>query len=201
MSLYRQFLDALGKELVYRDYGFSPGKRRSCDWIAARVPQGRGVDVGGTDYLVRKLLETGRDAVFYDLFPPAKEGLREVVTDDMANFAGHFEPASLDFITCRHTLEHSLNPLFQLWQFNRCLKDEGRLVVVVPIHDKGWTWFYTHFSCLPYENWMMLFHRSGFRVVESAAGTWKDDHPRFVEYRFVLAVEARRLRLQNTPDG
>jgi len=197
MSLYKEFLGDLAKEFVFRNYGFSGGKRRSCDWIVARVPEGRGADVGGTYYLVKKLQSLGRKVTFYDFFPPTEDGLDEVVSDDMANFAAHFPRESLDFITCRHTLEHSLNPLFQLWQFNRCLKDDGKLVVVVPIHNKAWTWFYTHFSCLPYDNWLMLFHRAGFKVLESAAGTWKDDHPNFVEYRFVLGIESRNLRLQN----
>ncbi len=197
MPLYQEFLDDLAKELVFRNYGFSEGKRRSCDWIVGKTPEGRGVDVGGTYHLVKTLQSAGRDVAFYDLFPPSQDGLKEVVTDDMANFAQHFARQSLDFITCRHTLEHSLNPLFQLWQFNRCLNDDGKLIVVVPIHNRTWTWFYTHFNCLPLDNWLMLFYRSGFKVIESAAGTWKDDHPNFIEYRFVLGIESRSLRLQN----
>ena len=197
MGLYDEFRRDLSDALVYRNYGFSPGKRRSCDWMIARVPKGRGVDVGGTYYLVQELQARGSEVVFYDLFPPGKDGMRNVITDDMDRFATHFERESLDYITCRHTLEHSLNPLFQLWQFNRCLKDSGKLIVVVPIHARNWVWFYTHFSCLPLDNWYMLFHRAGFRVVESAAGTWKDDHPSFVEYRFVLEVESRDIRLLN----
>ena len=197
MSLYDEFLGDLAKEFAFHEYGFSGGKRRSCDWMVERVPEGRGVDVGGTYYLVKKLQTLGRRITFFDYFPPTQDGLEEVVSDDMANFASHFARESLDFITCRHTLEHSLNPMFQLWQFNRCLKDDGRLLVIVPIHNRNWTWFYTHFSCLPLENWQMLFHRTGFKVLEAAAGTWKDDNPNFVEYRFVLGVETRSIRLQN----
>lgn len=197
MELYEEFLADLAKEFVYRDYGFSPGKRQSCDWMIGKVPEGCGVDVGGTYYLVRKLQSLGRKVTFYDFFPPKEPEFENVVSDDMANFAKHFPRESLDFITCRHTLEHSLNPLFQLWQFNRCLKDDGKLIVVVPIHNKAWTWFYTHFSCLPLDNWMMLFYRTGFKVLETAAGTWKPDNLNFVEYRFVLGIETRSIRLQN----
>ena len=87
--------------------------------------------------------------------------------------------------------------MFQLWQFNRCLKEDGKLIVIVPIHAKNWVWFYTHFSCLPLDNWRMLFHRNGFKVLEAAAGTWRDDDPNFVEYRFVLGIESREIRLLN----
>lgn len=197
MGLYQEFLDDLAKQFVFHNYGFSGGKRLSCDWMVSKVPEGRGVDVGGTYYLVKKLQSLGRRITFFDFFPPTEDGLDEVVTDDMANFGEHFEPRSLDFITCRHTLEHSMNPMYQLWQFNRCLKDDGKLIVIVPIHNKGWTWFYTHFSCLPLDNWLMLFYRNGFKVLESAAGTWKDNHPSFVEYRFVLGIESRSIRLLN----
>ena len=197
MDLYKEFENDLAKAFVYRNYGFSAGKRKSCDWIVPRVPPGKGVDVGGTYYLVKALRALGRDVTFFDYFPPSEEGMEPVVEDDMANFAAHFERESLDFITCRHTLEHSLNPMFQLWQFNRCLKDDGKLVVIVPIHARNWVWFYTHFSCLPLDNWRMLFHRNGFKVLEAAAGTWRDDDPNFVEYRFVLGIESRAIRLLN----
>lgn len=197
MGLYEEFQADLAKQFVFHDYGFSVGKRKSCDWMIKRVPAGRGVDVGGTYYLVKQLRSLGRDVTFYDFFPPTEEGLEPAIADDMANMASHFPRGSLDFITCRHTLEHSLNPMFQLWQFNRCLKDDGKLLVIVPIHSRAWTWFYTHFSCLPLENWLMLFHRTGFKVLEHAAGTWRDDHANFVEYRFVLGIESRSIRLQN----
>ena len=196
-ELYREFTADLSKAFEFHEYGFSPGKRKSCDWIVPRVPEGRGVDVGGTYYLVEQLRAAGRDTTFYDYFPPTQPGMEPAIADDMANFGLHFAPRSLDFITCRHTLEHSLNPTFQLWQFNRALKDDGRLIVIVPIHNRNWTWFYTHFSCLPLENWQMLFHRTGFGIVESAAGTWKANDPNFVEYRFVLGIESRAIRLRN----
>lgn len=196
-DLQVEFRDALSESHSFHDYGFSPGKKRSCDWMLARLPAGKGVDVGGTYYLVASAAEKGRDVVFYDLYPPSTPVDAAVVTDDMANFGAHFDRESLDFITCRHTLEHCLNPLYQLWQFNRSLKDGGKLLVVVPTHSKRWVWFYTHFNCVPIENWRMLFYRAGFEVLDFEAGTWKPRDPDFIEYRFVLGVQSRELRLSN----
>ena len=157
-----------------------------------------GVDVGGTAYLVKKLQESGRhDVTYFDFFPPTDPAVQKSITADMAEFGDHFGSGDLDFISTRHTLEHSISPLFQLWQYNRALKIGGVLVVVVPQHSTKWVWFYSHFNCLPQENWLMLFARSGFEVVEVGAGTWKPKRPEFIEYRYVLKVKARGIHLEN----
>lgn len=192
-----EFREALTQSHAFHEYGFSGGKKRSCDWILARLPEGRGVDVGGTYYIVSEAVKKGREIAFYDLYPPSADVDAPIVTDDMANFGAHFERESLDFITCRHTLEHCLNPLFQLWQFNRSLRDDGRLLVIVPMHAKRWVWFYTHFNCVPLDNWRMLFYRAGFEELQFDVGTWKAHDPDFIEYRFVLGIESRDLRLTN----
>ena len=195
-DLYAAFSAELQAE--FKDYGYvwNKAKERSCDWILQRLPAGTGVDVGGTAYLVKKAHERADVRMtYFDYFPPKDKAIVEHVAADMAAFGDHFTPRSLDFITTRHTLEHALNPLFQLWQYNRALKDGGKLIVVVPQHSRKWVWFYSHFNCLPRENWLMLFHRTGFKVLESDAGTWKADDPEFVEYRFVLEVEQRGFRL------
>jgi SAM-dependent methyltransferase len=197
-DLYAEFQAELTKK--FRDYGYSwdEFKEAACEWIIPHVPPGRGVDVGGTTYLVKRVNEQpNREMVFFDFFPPRDPEIKEFVVGDMAEFGQFFEPRSLDFITSRHTLEHSLNPLFVLWQLNQALKDNGRLIVVVPNHSEGWVWFYSHFNCLPRENWLMLFYRAGFKTVESTCGTWQPHNPDFIEHRFVLKVESRELRLDN----
>lgn len=196
-DLYAEFRDELQRSFKDYGYGWSHQKARSCDWIVRRLPkEGVGVDVGGTAYLVKKVQANGeRQITYFDYFPPRDPEIERFVAADMAEFGNHFAPRSLDFITTRHTLEHSLNPLFQLWQYNRALKDGGRLVVVVPQYSKKWVWFFSHFSCLPQESWLMLFHRAGFAVKEATAGTWKPWNPEFIEYRFVLDVEKRGLSL------
>lgn len=179
-------------------YGWDKHKEASCDWITKQIPEGLGVDLGGTAFLVKAInAMPNRKAIFYDYFPPKDKGISHFVADDMDQFANHFDPGSLDFVTSRHTLEHALNPLFILWQINRSLKDKGKLIVVVPEHCKDWVWFYSHFSCLPRENWHMLFHRAGFKTVRSDAGTWQPHNPDFIEHRFVLEKETCSIRLKN----
>src|SRR5690606_1629202 len=160
-------------------------KTRSCQWLLDRVPAGAtGVDVGGTEYLCKKLAEKGCKVTYFDIGKPVDYG--DHIQDDMFNILRHFPETSLDFITTRHTLEH------------RLLKDDGRLFVIVPMHNARWVWFATHFNCLPYENWLMLFYRAGFKVEEHDAGTWSIKRPDFVELRFSLSVESRQLRLAQT---
>lgn len=188
------FLKELQDEFPENRYRWTKGKERSCKWLLRRVPAGAtGVDVGGTEYLCHKLSEKGCKVTYFDLTAPANYG--EHVQDDMFNILRHFPERSLDFITTRHTLEHSLVPMYQLWAYNRLLKDDGRLLVIVPMPSKRWVWFATHFSCLPYENWLMLFYRTGFKIEEADAGTWSARRSDFVEFRFALSVETRQLRL------
>jgi hypothetical protein len=164
--------------------------------MVRRIAAGEtGVDVGGTEYLCKALAAKGCDVTYFDIHRPTD--FPKFIQDDMFNVANHFRERSLNFITTRHTLEHAIIPLFQLWQYNRLLKDDGRLYVILPMHNRRWVWFRSHHNCLPYENWMMLFYRAGFRVIESDAGSWKPGNPDFVEWRFVLAIEERRLRLAN----
>jgi len=194
---FKRFLDELHAAFPQNEYRWTRGKTRSCQWLLDRVPAGTtGVDVGGTEYLCKKLTEKGCKVTYFDIGTPVDYG--DHVRDDMFNILRHFPERSLDFITTRHTLEHSLIPLYQLWAYNRLLKDDGRLFVIVPIHNERWVWFATHFNCLPYENWLMLFYRAGFKVEEHDAGTWSVRRPDFVEYRFSLSVESRQLRLTRT---
>ncbi|MHA6494557.1 methyltransferase domain-containing protein [Pseudomonas borbori] len=197
MGIYAEFMSELQGQFKDFGYKWTKSKELSCDWILRRLPAGTGVDVGGTSYLVKKALEQGCDITYFDYFPPADKTITRFIAADMSEFAEHFQPRSLDFISTRHTLEHSLNPLYQLWQYNRTLKDDGVLVVIVPQHSKEWVWFYSHFSCVPMENWLMLFHRAGFSIKEVTAGSWWNEHPEYIEYRFVLEIESRGLRLDN----
>ncbi len=194
MDHFKRFLAELQRDTPDRSYRWTEEKEEASQWLVERVLPGRGVDVGGTEWLCEVLARTGRQVTYFDLTPPRDYSV--FVQDDMANVLDHFEPRSLDFVLTRHTLEHSIAPLYQLWAFNQLLRDEGQLLVVVPMHCKEWVWFHTHYSCLPHENWLMLFHRAGFRVHEIGAGTWNPKRVHFVEMRFDLRVETRQLRLK-----
>lgn len=194
---FQRFRSELERQTSSKHYNWSREKELSCQWLIERALPGRGVDVGGTEYLCKQLAAKGRQVTYYDWGAP--KDYPDFVKDDMFNVLDHFEPQSLDFITTRHTLEHSLVPLYQLWAYNQLLRDEGQLLVIVPLHCREWVWFHTHHNCLPQENWLMLFHRAGFRVHEIGAGTWNAKRDLFVELRFDLRVETREMRLTDGP--
>lgn len=189
---FSQFLAEMQALAPDVKYVWSKEKELSCDWIIERIDGGKGVDIGGTPYLYNKLREKGCDMTIYDQFlePDFEQG----IADDMINVLDHFDQESLDFITTRHTLEHAISPMFQLWAYNRILKTGGKLFVIVPNHSKEWVWFPTHNNCLPYDNWAMLFYRMGFNIKTADAGTWKRADPKFIEWRFELVKASNTLR-------
>lgn len=194
MPHFQQFLADLNTQTPHRQYNWTRQKELSCQWLLDRALPGKGVDVGGTDYLVEALHDRGDDVTFYDMVPPRNH--EKYVTDDMANILDHFELGSLDYITTRHTLEHSVSPMYQLWAYSKLLKTGGQLLVIVPMHCREWVWFHTHWSCLPQENWLMLFYRVGFDVHEIGAGTWNSSRNLFVELRFDLRKAGDSMRLR-----
>lgn len=203
MSIEQEFDRELRQS--FRDYGYkwSAGKEASCQWIIDRIEAGRVLDVGGTRWLLERLNEKGCDCTYFDAFPPA-EPLSEnihAVTGDFHRVADLLPRGQFDFVVMRHTLEHALNPLLVLWQVNLLLREGGQAIIVVPNHRDYWIWFYTHFNCLPIENWRMLFFRSGFELVAEESGFWDDNQssPWFIEHRFVLRQQTRRVRLDNPP--
>jgi SAM-dependent methyltransferase len=194
---FDEFLAELAANAPAMKYVWNTQKETSCDWIISRISQGTGIDVGGTPYLLKKLKEKGCDMRILDQFVP--ENNVDYIQDDMMNILAHFEDRSLDFITTRHTLEHSVVPLFQLWAYNKILRPGGKLFVIVPRHVTDWIWFGTHHNCLPIENWFMLFYRAGFHVGTHESGTWRAGNPKFTEWRFELIKETETLRLENCP--
>lgn len=195
---FQEFLAELSKKTPNIDYDWTPAKESSCRWIIDRIKQGEvGLDVGGTEWLCHELTKRGVDITCFDMTP--SRTYPKWVQGDMMEVGDRFEQRSFDFITTRHTLEHSIAPLFQLWCYNRLLKDKGRLFVIVPVHIREWIWYPTHHNCLPHENWIMLFHRAGFRMKWTDAGTWNPADFKFVEHRYELEVEHREMRLDSGP--
>ncbi len=195
---FGRFLAALGTSFPEKSYRWTRAKERSCDWLIERIPDGTvGVDIGGTEYLCQRLADKGCAITYYDFVAPRT--FPTFVQDDMFNVLRHFAPGSLDFIATRHTLEHSIVPLFQLWAYNQLLADDGILLVTVPCYHDRWIWMTTHFHCVPPESWQMLFHRAGFGIREFESGSWKRGHAEFIEHRFVLEVQTRELRLTGRP--
>ena len=76
--------------------------------------------------------------------------------------------ASVDFIWCRHALEHSPYPLFTLFEFHRVLKPGGQVFIEVPAPDNERTYMHefnpNHYSILGNRMWQGLFNKAGFEL-------------------------------------
>jgi SAM-dependent methyltransferase len=76
--------------------------------------------------------------------------------------------ASVDFIWCRHALEHSPYPLFTLFEFQRVLKSGGQVFIEVPAPDNERTYMHeynpNHYSILGSRMWHSLFNKAGFEL-------------------------------------
>lgn len=178
-------------------YAWTAGKESSARWIADRIGPGRVLDIGGTTRLLDLLHARGQAVTYYDRYAPAEPRPYPVHLGDMHTVADALPPQSFDWVVMRHTLEHSLNPLLVLWQVNELLADGGHAAIIVPNYCETWVRFWTHFSVVPVQSWLMLFHRAGFGVVEQADGYWDDAQadPHFIEHRFILTQQTRTLRL------
>lgn len=73
---------------------------------------------------------------------------------------------SIDFIWCRQTIEHSVFPLFTLFEFNRLLKIGAAAYVEVPAPDtdRKHEENPNHFSIMGEKMWTQLFLKAGFEV-------------------------------------
>lgn len=88
----------------------------------------------------------------YDLsFLPQKDG---------------YDDESVDFIFLRHALEHSPYPIISLMEYNRVLKQNGKLYIEVPAPDceRKHEWNLNHYSILGKEQLVALLSRCGFDI-------------------------------------
>ena len=96
--------------------------------------------------------EKGHKVAAYDFsFLPQSEG---------------YYDESVDFIFLRHTLEHSPYPIFTLMEYNRVLKQGGKIYIEVPAPDceRKHEWNLNHYSILGPNQLAALLIRSGFNI-------------------------------------
>ena len=96
--------------------------------------------------------EKGHKVAKYDLsFLPVQDG---------------YIDESVDFIFLRHALEHSPYPIFSLVEYNRILKQGGKMYIELPQPDcdRHHEWNLNHYSILGASQWAALFHRTGFNI-------------------------------------
>ena len=78
---------------------------------------------------------------------------------------GYFDE-SVDFIFLRHALEHSPYPIFSLMEYNRILKQNGKIYIEVPAPDceRQHEWNLNHYSILGEQQLAALLVRTGFDI-------------------------------------
>lgn len=78
-----------------------------------------------------------------------------------------FPDASFDAIWCRHSLEHSIAPLFTLNGFHKVLKPHGAIYIEVPAPDtiSAHQNNKNHYSVFTKSCWLQLIMRSGFEIL------------------------------------
>lgn len=78
---------------------------------------------------------------------------------------GYFDE-SVDFIFLRHSLEHSPYPIFSLMEYNRVLKQGGKLYIEVPQPDcdRQHEFNLNHYSILGHNMIAALLQRTGFDI-------------------------------------
>jgi SAM-dependent methyltransferase len=96
--------------------------------------------------------DKGHTIKMYDLsFLPQKDG---------------YYDESVDFIFLRHALEHSPYPIFSLMEYNRILKQGGKIYIEVPAPncDRKHEWNLNHYSILGQSQLAALLIRCGFDI-------------------------------------
>ena len=98
--------------------------------------------------------DKGHTIAKYDLsFLPQKDG---------------YYDESVDYIFCRHALEHSPYPIFSLMEYNRVLKQGAKMYIEVPAPDceRKHEWNLNHYSILGEQQLAALLVRCGFNIDE-----------------------------------
>lgn len=139
----------LSKDAKILDLGCGPGyfldemkKREYTDVIGVTLSEG---DIGICE-------SKGHTIKKYDLsFLPQKDG---------------YHDESVDFIFLRHALEHSPYPIFSLVEYNRVLKQGGKLYVEVPAPncERKHEFNANHYSILGEQQLLALLARTGFNI-------------------------------------
>jgi len=77
-----------------------------------------------------------------------------------------YHDESVDFIFLRHALEHSPYPIFTLMEYNRVLKQFGKIYIEVPAPDceRRHEWNLNHYSILGQNQLGALLERTGFNI-------------------------------------
>ena len=151
-----------------------------------------GVTLSPEDIKICK--DKGHTIKEYDLsFLPQKDG---------------YYDESVDFVFLRHALEHSPYPIFSLMEYNRVLKQGGKIYIEVPAPDceRKHEWNINHYSILGEQQLAALLERTGFTINNfdnfefdlSAPNEEDPDNPTKMteKYYCVVATKTRPLDIK-----
>jgi len=168
VSTYKDPLD-LPKDAKILDLGCGPGY--FLDEMKSRnYTNVTGVTLSPGDIKICE--DKGHVISKYDLsFLPQKDG---------------YYDESVDFIFLRHALEHSPYPIFSLMEYNRVLKQHGKLYIEVPAPgcDRKHEHNPNHYSIFGSEMLAALLHRTGFNI---------DDFREFV-FKLNIPIENNQFK-------
>lgn len=119
---------------------------------------------------------------------------------------GYFDE-SVDFIFLRHALEHSPYPIFSLMEYNRILKQGGKIYIEVPAPDcdRKHEWNLNHYSIFGHNQLAALLVRAGFDIntfnnleFDLNTGTKEDGSPATAreKYYCITATKQRPLDIK-----
>jgi SAM-dependent methyltransferase len=150
-QVLEQYIDPLNipKDAVILDIGSGPGY--FLDGMKERgYTNLTGVGLSEGDNKIAR--DKGHTIKEYDMsFLPQKDG---------------YYDESVDFIFCRHSLEHSPYPIFTLMEYNRVLKQGGKLYIEVPAPncERKHEYNLNHYSILGENQLAALLTRTGFDI-------------------------------------
>jgi SAM-dependent methyltransferase len=138
-----------------------------------------------------KLCESkGHTVKSYDLsFLPQRDG---------------YDDETVDFIFLRHALEHSPYPIFSLVEYNRVLKQFGKIYIEVPAPDcdRRHEYNLNHYSILGQNQLAALLQRTGFDInvfetieFDLTIGQKEDGTPNVARERFYCIVATKQRPL------
>jgi len=115
-----------------------------------------------------------------------------------------YNDESVDFIFLRHAFEHSPYPIISLMEYNRLLKQNGKLYIEVPQPncDRKHEWNLNHYSIFGEQQLAALLQRCGFEIdafntIEFDLQAKKDDSDEAVpvreKYYAIMATRRRPL--------
>ncbi len=115
-----------------------------------------------------------------------------------------YNDESVDFIFLRHAFEHSPYPIISLMEYNRLLKQNGKLYIEVPQPncDRKHEWNLNHYSIFGEQQLAALLNRCGFDIdafntIEFDLNAKKSDSDESVpvreKYYAVMATRRRPL--------